>query len=1353
MADHNNSNLLTDDSSEKKWSSKSRWLLAGASMVAIATATTGTAHAVCTPAPANGVTTTCDETDLNTPLAFDDLNVTFSHTTPGSVMIGGPGIAISLTGNGAQSVTITDDLAAVFAGASGIQATSLSDTANAGGVTIDTSAGSVIANSFGIYAATGAAATGAITIITEDVVSATLFGIGASAGAASTGLSIDTTAGDIGGSTFGILAINAGTGDTTITTGPVASSTGTGIQSVTGATAGSTTIDSSAGGVSGNVYGINVIHGGTGNTTLITADVSSTTNDGIQVNHSANSGDLSIDTSAGTVQAFGQGIDVYTYAGSATIVTADVVSFTSNAIASYAGPATTDVSIDTSAGSVTATVNGINSVHIGTGSASITTADVTASVDGIVSYTGVGTTSVTIDTSAGALSGNDDGIIALHYGTGDATITTADISASGDDGIYLYNSAAGGNISIDSSAGAITANGDGIYSVQLSTTGGTSTIVTGDVTAITANAIFAYAAPNSGDVSIDSSAGSLLGTNGVFAYNSGSGSTTITTADITGTAGSGIASYSGPNTTGVTIDSSAGSVSGTSYGIYAVNLGVGDTTVITGNVSASTRHGVYAVNGATAGDITIDTSAGAVTATAPGFTAGILAINSSPTGNVTVTTGDVTSVYGIATGSYGTNTVTVTGTVVGSAAGVYSISGTGSNITITASGSIIAPTAITTDSTPLPGGLVNDTITNAGSISGSVSTLAGDDTFTSTGTVVAGSVVDLGTENDTANIGGIFDGTLDLNTGDDTLNLTDLSGLSGGTFDGNAGIDDLNVVGATGDLDASLFANFENLAIDNSNVTLITNGTFLQTNIINSGTLDLGGQTLTSPLFVDASSTLAGSGNLVGNALVDGRIDLAATDLIDITGNLALNGVLDTDYNAGAVGSVNVTGSVNTGVTQTVNLTVIDPTGLSHGTVIPVIVSTGGVTHNGAGLATDNMVGLDFLVGTAGNNLVLTAAANFNGTPSGDDNIDNAAGAVQSLATTPGAFAANPFLFTLATSPTLADMQQGIDELSPADGGSIPSVIKASTHMLADAVPTACFDNRVNSNQHNCSDIKRGRIWGSIGYGTEKADRQILANNDLNNAEHTASQVAVGGMFAVRPNTTIGGGIAYQNVDFDETGTTTMTGSGNGFGVFGHVNYQLSQAELFGAVGHSQLSLDHTRAIPFLAAQAEASHDASATFIKAGVRGAITLSPHSRLVPEASITHIMGTVDGYDEAGTPAGLRVEEFDVESTLGSFGGRLETRITNGFKPSTKANGYLGYTYTTDFNNDDQLLRASFLAGGNGFDTLLAGEEDASHRIAAGLHGYMGNGLEYQLEVGHRFNDAADETKLSVRVGKGW
>lgn len=1252
----------TDTSSETTFN-KAKWLLAGASMVAIATATTGTANAACVPAPANGVTTTCDETDLNAPLFFDDLNVTFSHTTPGNTMVSGvAGTAIYLNGNGAQNLTITDDLDASIAGGFGIDVSTFTDTANPGSVTIDTTAASVVSD---------------LTAIEGWI-------------------------------------LGTATGDLTITTGDITSNSGIGIFGVTLASGGSVAIDTTAGSVSSNGAGILVDHDGTGDTTIITADVTSTISNGLQINHSANSGDLTIDTSAGAVSADDDGININ---------------------------------------------------QDGTGAVTVTTADVTsANDDGIFITTDAATLGdVTLDTTAGTVTSNgagggDRGIEVINAGAGTVSVITADVSVAAGDSINIVGTANSGDISLDTSQGTVTSGiYDGIQVTQIGTAA--ISITSGVVNAGTgagAHGIEVLASTSATDVTIDATAGAITTANGdgINVDHDGTGAVSVTTADISATGGDGVYINGDTTTTDLTIDTSAGTVTGDQGGIFSSNGGTGPTTIITADVTSTGGFSiaVQAYNAATAGDMTIDTTAGAVSVGAGGI--GIAARNFGAGANTNVSTGDVSGgAFGILAISYGVNTVNVDGAVTGTTTGITSYSVTGSNITISATGSVTGPVAIITDSAP-PGAAVNDTITNAGTIDGGVTTLLGDDTFTSTGIVTAASIVNLGADNDTANIGGTFDGTLDLDTGNDILNITDLAGIGNGTFDGNAGTDDINIVGTTGNFDAGDFSNFENLGIDNSIVTLISNGTFAQTNVINSGSLDLGGQTLTSLVNVDGTSTLSGSGNIVGNTVVDGTINLAATDLIDITGNLTLNGQLDTDYNAGAVGSVNVSGTATTGALQTVNLTVIDPTGLSHGTVIPVIVTGGGTTHNGSGLATDNFAGLDFAVSTLGNNLVLTAAANFNGTPSGDNNVDNAANAIQSLATTPGAFAANPFLFTLASAPTLADMQQGIDELSPADGGSIPSVMKSNARLLADAVPTACFDNRPSASDQTCADISNGgRVWGSVGFANEKGDRQQLTNNDLNESDHDTTQIAIGGMYAATQALTVGGGLAYQDSSFEESGRTLMDGSADGFGVFGHVNYQMSNMEVYGAVGHNKLSFDHSRAIPLLTATASASHDASTTFVKAGVRGAVAIRPTTIFIPEASITHLTGSVDGYQETGTPAGLSVEGFDVESTFGAFGGRLEARNLGGAGAATKANGYLGYTYLADFNNDDQLMRASFQGGGNSFDTLLASEGDSSHLINAGVHGYFGNGFEYQLDVSKRLNDEADETKISVRVGKGW
>ena len=74
---------------------------------------------------------------------------------------------------------------------------------------------------------------------------------------------------------------------------------------------------------------------------------------------------------------------------------------------------------------------------------------------------------------------------------------------------------------------------------------------------------------------------------------------TITTADVTVTSGIGIEAYGADTTTNMTIDTAAGAISSSTYGISAGHLGTGFLSITTADVTATSGTGIYAYGGST----------------------------------------------------------------------------------------------------------------------------------------------------------------------------------------------------------------------------------------------------------------------------------------------------------------------------------------------------------------------------------------------------------------------------------------------------------------------------------------------------------------------------------------------------------------------------------------------------------------------------------------------------------------------------------------------------------------------------------------------------------------------------------
>ena len=230
-----------------------------------------------------------------------------------------------------------------------------------------------------------------------------------------------------------------------------------------------------------------------------------------------------------------------------------------------------DVTITTTGGSITAEQNGIGVDHEGAGD-------------------------VTITTTGGSITATQNGIRVDHEGAGDLTVTTTggSITAEQDDGIWtegqggirVRKAGASGDVTITTTGGSITATQNGIRVDD-------HTGYTGDVTVtnggdVTAERPIHVERRGSGNVSVTNTGGTVLGSigAGIFAWNKA------------GDAGD------------VTVEVSGGTVRSTGLNtpaIHARNLGTGDLTVtIAAGATAISKQNAGIVAGLW--DVTDDTA-------------------------------------------------------------------------------------------------------------------------------------------------------------------------------------------------------------------------------------------------------------------------------------------------------------------------------------------------------------------------------------------------------------------------------------------------------------------------------------------------------------------------------------------------------------------------------------------------------------------------------------------------------------------------------------------------------------------------------------------------------------------------
>ncbi|MDS1135994.1 autotransporter outer membrane beta-barrel domain-containing protein [Nitratireductor indicus] len=531
-------------------------------------------------------------------------------------------------------------------------------------------------------------------------------------------------------------------------------------------------------------------------------------------------------------------------------------------------------------------------------------------------------------TADSTITGLTHGIRVDNYGSGAASVTTAgivnqtQIGAANYDtyGVYAYNAASATDINLIQTGGAISGNWYGMFGNNLGT-GATSIISSGHVTAVERGGLWAYNGGNATDIVIEQTAGGTVegGLYGVFANNAGTGTTTLTLAGtVTATGIYGVYSYNRGQTTGLTVNQTAGTITGPSLGILAVNIGTGATAVsVAGDVIGTDRFGIAARGGAETTGVTVQQTAGSITGNT-----GILLKNEGTGPSLVSVAGEVSG-----TGGAGIQTIAAIGTTIDIAASatVSAVSGIairdggddfnvfnnwidptasdmiGGNVVVNSAGIVTgdAVLGLGDDRLNLTGGtytgnIYGDDRDDVQSSDGAVNH-EGNDTFSWTGgTLVGGFYGQDGS--DTANVNAsTYDGSQVLDGGDDTS-----------IADGM--IDTLTLDGVTVTTNGSKVTNWEIVNLDGANLSIDdgawsvgepdegTTGVFLNNGSALDGmaSLDFRGN-----MTIDATSAFVGTGAGAGAYLFSGNVTNAGTittvddavgDVVTIDGNYTGDG-------------------------------------------------------------------------------------------------------------------------------------------------------------------------------------------------------------------------------------------------------------------------------------------------------------------------------------------------------------------------------------------------------------------------------------------------------------------------------
>ncbi len=713
------------------------------------------------------------------PADVETLNVNNLTTdiAPGTYI---PGIFFSRTGAG-ENVVINSDTTDGPNGAkqiivNGILADGIYANSAYGTVTID-HRGDV--RSYGGKGIAGRAVgdDGTVDIIARGNIFSTRNGIYANAGLAVTVDSIgDITTADFNGigavslqSTVDIISVgtiksggdgiyaNAALAVTIDSTGDIISYTGRGIDArSSGAVDGKSISITTDGKVTGDDYGIYARNQGTGALEIVAnGDVVGTVGTGIYAkNYGVNADGMSLSISTEGVTGGQFGIDARNHGTGALEIVAngDVEGTAADSIGIYAITYSTTPNTDLS----------------------ITT--------------GVGTT----------VTGDYRGIVAHHNGNEDLIITAnGDVIGTTDTAIYARSTIRGNDVSVTTRRGTSVTGGVFGIDARTSSTGMLEIIARGDVEGTTGTGIYARQsnAAASGAVSITAEGNVTGGQRGIDARNFGTDALTIeANGDVEGTSSFGIFALQGNYAESPVSITTAGTVTGGNFGIYARNDGTGALEIVAnGDVAGAGVAGILAVKvNATIGPLSI-TTYGTVT----GGQAGIIARNYGNSPLEIVANGDVagtalTSSGIYARSDYDTGHIDITvgsgATASGGVTGVQFIGGAAN--TLNNHGSVRNLAGI--GGVAIDGDVGNETVNNFGVVTGDVLLAEGANAFNNMagGLFNSGVTVDLGVGNLLINEGTLSPG------GAGTIMTTALTG----DFSQPGSVFEVNLLGFQSDL-------------------------------------------------------------------------------------------------------------------------------------------------------------------------------------------------------------------------------------------------------------------------------------------------------------------------------------------------------------------------------------------------------------------------------------------------------------------------------------------------------------------------------------------------------------------------
>ena len=915
----------------------------------------------------------------------------------------------------------------------------------------------------------------------------------------------------------------------------------------------------------------------------------------------------------------------------------------------------------TAAKTVNVTVNGVMTVTgagVGIGGGTF------AGANAILTLKGVGVNALSavtlLDGAASASTGNAELVIA---GTAAQTITGTINGGADGEGTLIVSNTSGG-VTFSNAIG----NTHRLRAISAGVAGTTTTFnaaVSADALNVTGTGTVALGAQTfTGDINFG-------GNNGTLTLSSG----TITGNIDTTTAGTGTVTITGAGT----IDGSIGT-SVTGHTLSAVNAGTAGTTLITGDIHATTLNitgtGTVALDGTLTGAVAYGANNGVVA----------LASGKNITGAVTATNTGTLTLLG--TNTVGGNIATLGVLNAGELGGIATLSGT------------VNAAAIN---------IGTGTANFAHTVTGAIDFGGNNGTVTvASGANIVGAVDSTGSTSGTLTLQG---GTQDVSGAIGATHALTLvnAGQAGGatTFDGLVKATTLNVGTGSAVLGAGFTGTTANFAGD--------------------GALQLGaGQTLTGSVATatanTGSFTFAGNGTVTGTmgagtalkaltvsgtgttATVNGNISAANTT--NVGGNtLATNGTFTMSAaqtlaakltGAATNGSVAATGIATIPHGATLALTVdssYHPAVGAFGGTYSIVTAAGGSSIDSAVTITSSPL-YTFTQAANANSLQVTGVRNSIASVTSSANNAAVGTAIDTIGTT-GNAALTAVQTDLNAATTRTALNNVLSSLTPTvDGGAQASVLAvgAAVQDIADTRMDSLRGDDDSSGVSSGYFAHGSSLWAQ-GYGQSAAQD---TRNSAAGYDATTAGVAVGGDTADLFDEGIIGvmfNYGQSTVDSKNVNTTATDIDNYGVNLYG-TGFLLNQMFLEWQAGYSYnkiSSVRHDVGAPGINALGDTSSAVYDARLEVGKDFAVDYG--TIITPDVNMRLSHLNTNGYQETGSGANLSVGSSSQNALDLGIGAKMSWNIKSYYGPVMKPTIHIGYTYAA---LDDRLETSSTFAG---------------------------------------------------------